>query len=426
MAGVDRARLLDCLERLARIGADPAGGVTRLGLSAEEGRARAFLREICREAGLVTWTDAAANLFVTRPDRAAGHPVLLIGSHVDTVVQGGRLDGAYGVVAAIEVLRACTASELRLPYEPVVVAFSNEEGALVQYPFWGSRAMCGLLEGGTRARDRTGRSVRAYLAEGDGDPDRLAEAVWEPGSIAAFLELHIEQGPVLERRGVPIGVVAGIVGRTILEIEVLGQAQHAGTTPMQERRDALVAAAEVVLGVRRIAAGLDVCSTATVGYLEAAPNSTNTVPGTARLTAEVRDTDPLRLARGEAAVRAVCERAGRATGCRVVPRVAMRSRPVETDTAIQQVIAEAADELGLAHLAMPSGAGHDAQIVQAVAPVGMIFVPSTAGVSHAPAEDTPAEALAQGADVLLRTVLRLNHPPDRLSRVSGTEPALRR
>jgi N-carbamoyl-L-amino-acid hydrolase len=295
---IDDARMLSCLRQLGTIGADPAGGVTRLGLSPQENAARAFLGEISELAGLVATTDPAGNLFIRRPHmQCTDSPVLLVGSHVDTVVQGGWLDGSYGVVAALEVLRTLHEHDVQLPVEMVVVAFANEEGALIQTPFWGSRALCGSLEWGLDAKDRAGRPVSTYLDQAGGSPEHLADAAWPAGSISAYLELHIEQGPWLERLGIPIGVVEGIVGRTILDIDIMGEAQHAGTTPMSDRRDALVAAAELVLAVRRIAAQDAVCITATTGYLEAYPNVTNTIPGTARLTAEVRDIDADRLAR---------------------------------------------------------------------------------------------------------------------------------
>ncbi|MFV2099240.1 Zn-dependent hydrolase [Micromonospora sp. LOL_014] len=403
---IDGARMIEELELLGEIGADPAGGVTRLGLSAQENAARDFLRDRCGAAGLHVETDPAGNLFARRPGppRAPG-PVLLVGSHMDTVVQGGRLDGAYGVIAALEVLRVLHEHRVDLPVEMVVVAFANEEGALIQAPFWGSRALCGSLENPLDATDRAGRPVSAYLTESGGTPERLADAVWPPGSVAAFLELHIEQGPSLERHGVPVGVVEGIVGRTILDIDVTGEAQHAGTTPMPDRRDALVAAAEIVLATRRIAAEDGVCTTATTGYLTATPNVTNTVPGEVRLSAEVRDTDPVRLARGEAVLREQCARVAAASGCRIGVRAAMRSRPVSTAPPLRGVIREAADLLGLKHRTMPSGAGHDAQIVAQLAPIGMIFVPSSRGVSHAPGEDTLPGDLVNGANVLLHTVL---------------------
>jgi beta-ureidopropionase / N-carbamoyl-L-amino-acid hydrolase len=403
---VDGARMIRCLEELGTIGADPAGGVTRLGLSQEENAARAFLGDLCVAAGLKPETDPAGNLLVRIPGAQRGEaPVLLVGSHIDTVVQGGRLDGAYGVVAAIEVLRAIHDHGIELPVEMVVVGFTNEEGALIQTPFWGSKALCGSLENGLAATDRAGRPVSSYLVQAGGSPDQLMDAAWPPGSVAGYLELHIEQGPSLERQGIPIGVVEGIVGRTILDIDILGQAQHAGTTPMPDRRDAMVAAAEIVLGARRIAAERAVCATATTGYVQAYPNVTNTIPGKVRLTAEVRDTDPGRLTQAEADLRAECARVAAASGCRVDVRVGMRSRPVSTAARLRGVIRQAAETLGLAHVAMPSGAGHDAQIVAALAPIGMIFVPSRNGISHAPGEDTAPSDLIHGANVLLHAVL---------------------
>ncbi|HEX6344254.1 Zn-dependent hydrolase [Umezawaea sp.] len=403
---VDGERLLGRLEELGKIGADPAGGVTRLGLSAQENAAMAYLRDLCAEAGLETETDPAGNLLLHRPHtRRGAAPVLLVGSHVDTVVQGGRLDGAYGVIAALEVLQVLHEHDVDLPVEMVAVAFANEEGALIQTPFWGSRALCGSLEDGLAAEDRAGRPVSAYLTRAGGSPERLQDAAWPPGDIAAYLELHIEQGPSLERLGVPIGVVDGIVGRTILDVEVVGEAQHAGTTPMADRRDAMVAAAEIVLAVQRAATERAVCATATTGYLEAHPNVTNTITGTVRLTVEVRDTDPGRLVRGEADVREECARVAAASGCTVDVRASMRSRPVSTAPPLRDAVRGAADTLGLAHLTMPSGAGHDAQIVALVAPIGMIFVPSKRGISHAPGEDTDPLDLVHGANVLLHSVL---------------------
>ncbi|GID32389.1 Zn-dependent hydrolase [Paractinoplanes brasiliensis] len=410
---IDGARLIDTLERLGEIGADPAGGVTRLGLSPEEDAARTFLGDRYAAAGLEAETDPAGNLFVRRPGTSRGKPVLLVGSHVDTVVQGGRLDGAYGVVAALETLRVLHEHRVELPVEMVVVAFANEEGALVQTPFWGSRMLCGSLDDPLGATDRSGRPVGAHLAATGCAPDRLADVAWPPGSVAAFIELHIEQGPSLERQGVPIGVVEGIVGRTILDVDVTGEAQHAGTTPMADRRDALTAAAEIVLAVRRIAAEDRVCATATTGFVAAAPNVTNTIPGAVRLSVEVRDTDRARQARGEGVVREQCARVAASSGCRIEVTATMRSRPVSTAPFLRGVIRQAADRLGLPHLTMPSGAGHDAQIVARIAPVGMIFVPSRRGISHAPGEDTAPGDLVNGANVLLHTVLAAQAELDR-------------
>jgi beta-ureidopropionase / N-carbamoyl-L-amino-acid hydrolase len=408
---IDRIRFERTLRELAEIGADPRGGLSRLGLSQAENEARAYLSEASRAAGLYPQVDPAGNLLVRRPSADPQRPALLIGSHLDTVVQGGWLDGAYGVVAALEVLAALSENEIECPREPVAVGFANEEGALVQYPFWGSRALTGTLADGGKACDRTGQPVERYLRAFGSDLNRLAETAWAPGSISGYLELHIEQGTVLERRRIPIGVVEAIVGRAIFEISVLGTAGHAGTTAMCDRQDALAAAACLVLKVESIAAELGLCRTATVGYLDVMPNTTNTIPGTVRLTAEIRDTDGERLRTAETVLRSMAASVAGSRDLSVTVRKAHQSDPVATDPSLRAAVENAALSLGLACLAMPSGAGHDAQIVAMAAPVGMIFVPSKDGMSHVPAEDTEADALIAGANVLLHSVLALQDEP---------------
>jgi beta-ureidopropionase / N-carbamoyl-L-amino-acid hydrolase len=406
---IDRARFERILRELACIGADPCGGVTRLGLSTAESEARAYLSDVSRGAGLVPEIDPAGNLLIRRPSADPRAPVLLLGSHLDSVRQGGWLDGAYGVVAALEVLTVLVQQAVDCRLEPVAVGFANEEGALVQYPFWGSRALAGELVGADDARDRDGRSARSYLLAAGGDPVRLAKAAWRPGSIAGYLELHIEQGVVLEQRQIPIGAVDSIVGRTIFEIEVHGEAGHPGTTPMTGRKDALTAAAQLVLKVESIAAELCMCSSAMVGFLHVAPNTTNTIPGAVRLTAEIRDTNRDRIRSSGAVLESMAAKVARDRGIEIVVRKASQSDPVATDPAIRSAVEQAARSLSLECLAMPSGAGHDAQIVAAIAPAGMIFVPSKDGISHTAAEDTAPDALVSGADVLLHSVLLLRH-----------------
>jgi len=409
---IDRERFERTLRELACIGADPRGGVSRLGLSAAESEARAYLSDVSRGAGLVPLIDPAGNLLIRRPSADPRVPVLLLGSHLDTVRQGGWLDGAYGVVAALEVLTVLVQQAVDCRLEPVVVGFANEEGALVQYPFWGSRALTGTLVGAEDAGDRDGRSARSYLLAAGGDPGRLADAAWQPGSIAGYLELHIEQGVVLEQRQIPIGAVHSIVGRTIFEIEVHGKSGHPGTTPMTGRKDALTAAAQLVLKVESIAAELNMCYSAMVGFLEIAPNTTNTIPGTVRLTAEIRDADGERIRSSEAVLESMAAEVSRDRRTEIVVRKASQSDPVATDPAIRSAVEQAARSLGLECLAMPSGAGHDAQIVAAIAPTGMIFVPSKDGISHAAGEDTAPDALVCGADVLLHSVLLLGRGLD--------------
>ncbi|HEX5294220.1 MAG TPA: Zn-dependent hydrolase [Streptosporangiaceae bacterium] len=413
--GVDGARLMQTLRQLARVGADPRGGVSRLGLTAAERDAREYLGELSEGAGLAARVDAAGNLLIGRADAVPGRPVMLMGSHLDSVLQGGWLDGAYGVTAALQVLEILAREAGDSWYEPVVVGFANEEGALVQCPFWGSRALTGTLDAAGLACDRDGRPAGDYLKAAGGDPAALADAAWPAGRIAGYLELHIEQGPVLEQRRVPIGVVSEIVGRRIFEIELRGVAAHAGTTPMAGRRDALTAAARLILQVERLATELAACATATVGFLSVAPNMTNTVPGVVGLTAEIRDPDPARLLAGAGRLAAVAAGVQRETGVEVAVRETSHAAAVATSPVLRDVVAGSARELGLPSLTMPSGAGHDAQVVAGLAPAGMIFVPSKGGLSHTPGEDTAAAELVDGADVLLFSMLALAGDPGDLA-----------
>lgn len=406
---VDGTRLLHVLAEVSRFGAQPGAGITRTGLGAEEAQARAYLAELYRRDGLAARTDQAGNLIVRRRGADPGRPVLLLGSHVDTVVHGGRLDGTYGVVAACEVVRTLARRGTDLAYEPVAVAFSNEEGARFPYPFFGSLGLTGQLDvvRATTMTDRDGTPLPDALRAAGGDLDTVEAAAWPAGSIAGYLELHIEQGPVLEDRHIPIGVVEAITGRTIVDITVRGVQGHAGTTPMSLRRDALVAAARVVLAVQGLATSRDLCAVSTVGVLDSEPNVTNVVPGTVRLTAEIRDGRPERLRAAESALVAELPVLGAATGTRIDADLRQVTRPTQTDHRLREAIVAAAGDLGLAHLEMFSGAGHDAQIVARSAPIGMVFVPSHDGISHAPQEYTDDDLLVAGADTLLHAALRL-------------------
>ncbi|MEU4765914.1 Zn-dependent hydrolase [Actinosynnema sp. NPDC023794] len=409
---VDGALLLRRLAAISRIGARPGRGITRLGLTPEETAARAHLAEQCRRDGLVARTDEAGNLVVRRPGAVRpDRPVLLMGSHIDTVVDGGRLDGTYGVMAACEVLRVLAAHDVELAYEPVAVAFTNEEGAFFPYPFFGSLGLVGRVDTDhARRMTANGVALPDALRAAGGDLDAIADAAWPAGSVAGYLELHIEQGPVLEQAGVPIGVVQAITGRTILDITVRGDQDHAGTTPMWARRDALTVAARAVLAIEKLARTRDLCRVSTVGRISVDPGTTNVIPGTARLTAEIRDGRADRLRAAELAITTELAQLAEATDTEIEVLPARITQPVATDGALSRAIADAAEGLGLRHAALDSGAGHDAQVVAALAPIGMIFVPSRDGISHAPHEDTDDTHLVAGADTLLRTVLGVARP----------------
>jgi N-carbamoyl-L-amino-acid hydrolase len=404
---IDGRLMLRRLATISTFGAEPGPGITRTGLSREEVAAREYLAAECRRDGLVPHTDQAGNLIVRRPGADPARPVVLLGSHVDTVVNGGHLDGMYGVIAACEVLRTLATADL--PAEPVVVAFTNEEGAAFPYPFFGSLGLVGGVNTAEACTmtDPADRSLRDALRDAGGDLDRIHDAAWPAGSIACYLELHIEQGPLLESRGVPIGVVESITGRTIVDVTIRGSQGHAGTTPMHLRRDALPVAARVVLAVQRLSAARDLCAVSTVGVIQAHPNVTNVIPGTVRLTAELRDGDAARLLAAEETLVGELLQLGAATDVDIDVTTRPITQPVRTSETACRAIAAAADDLGLEHLPMFSGAGHDAQIVASIAPVGMILVPSRGGVSHAPTEHTDDEHLVLGARTLLRSVLRL-------------------
>ena len=406
---VNGDRLLHDIDSLAEIGAGQEGtGISRPGFSPAEDAAREFMRSLAARSGLATRVDAAGNLIASRCGQGPVAPTLVLGSHLDTVVNGGRLDGAYGVLAAFEVLRVLAEQGVTTTVEPMAVAFSNEEGALYPCPFFGSRAYSGLpVDVDCPGRDDV--PLRGPLARAGGDPGHV-ESASAAGAVAAYLELHIEQGPVLENDSVPIGIVNSICGRTILDIDLCGQTSHAGTTPMTARADALAAAARVMLAVETVSAVRRLCAVSTTGRIEAHPNVTNVIPGTARLSAEIRDGSAASLAAAEEAILADISRIAAETGVRIEARVTTRSSPVRTDSSLFSAIADAAAGLNLKSAPIASGAGHDAQIVARIAPIGMIFVPSRAGLSHAPGEDTSAEHLVAGADVLLQTALKLSAP----------------
>lgn len=403
---VNAQRLLDRLQALAGIGADGRGGVTRMAFTPEDHAARQWLRETLAASGLEARTDAGANLVAHRPGALAGPPVLMIGSHIDTVAGGGRLDGAYGVIAAMEVLTTLHERGIETAAPVVAIAFTNEEGATFPLPMWGSRVVTGTLDGvDLGARDRTGRSLGDALAEAGGDLDRLASARWQPGSVAAFLEAHIEQGPVLERTGRDIGVVDAVVGRLMHDVVLRGRAGHAGTSPMDGRRDALVAAARVVEAVRRLA--LDgPCQAATVGRLDVEPDMSNVVPGRVSLSTDLRAAERDRLALADRELRAELGRIAAGAGVEIEVAAVDEIRPAPMDPRLRAVIQAAADGLGHPWMTLPSGAGHDAQVMATLAPAGMLFVPSRDGISHSHSEHTDEAQLVRGADVLLHSVLR--------------------
>lgn len=400
---VNGERLHANLAALGRIGRNPAtGGINRLAFSDADREARTFVTDLMRAAGLRTSVDAAGNLIGRRAGRDGTLAPLMLGSHIDSVPEGGNYDGPVGSLAAIEVGHTLAEHNVATRHPLEVVIFSNEEGGKT-----GSRAMSGEVE--ARELDlvtASGKTIRDGLAFIGGEPGNLDRARRARGTIAAFLELHVEQGGVLERGGIDIGVVMGIVGIKRWNVTVTGFANHAGTTPMDARQDALLAAGRFIDAVHRTARGMPGSQVATVGRIAAEPGAPNVIPGRVTLSLEVRDLDAAKMDQVFGEIQRAAETIGRETATTFEFQLFYTSHAAPTDEALRLLIEEAAAGLRFSTQRMPSGAGHDAQSIALLAPVAMIFVPSVGGISHAPRELTHPEDVAAGATLLLHTLLK--------------------
>jgi allantoate deiminase len=400
MSPASAVRIDEFLTELGKIGRDPKGGWSRLAFSAEEREAHGLFRHWLEGYGLETSTDAVGNSYGVLPG-SQNLPALMSGSHLDTVYQGGNFDGAVGVAAAVEIARLL-AQDGGLRHPLRVVAFAGEEGARFGAPCIGSRLTTGAYGSQTLQQlvDRNG--VTAYeSAEKVGlDPAAASAARWDFDDIECFVEVHIEQGRVLEARKRPIGVVHSIGGSTRVELVFEGRADHSGATPMWLRRDALVAAAEFVLAVERRARS-HATTVATVGRLDVEPNSLTTVPGRVLLNLDVRDIDSERqrdLAESllDDAVRIA---SGREVG--VTARRLSDQSPVVLHGSVQSVLAGAASRQEVPFITMPSGASHDAAHIAKHVPTGMVFVPCRDGISHSPVEHADPQRIADAVDVVV-------------------------
>lgn len=405
LLSIDSCRLLQRLDELGRIGATAAGGVSRLALSDEDKFGRDRVVAWMKEVGLDVRIDQVGNLLGFRAGQADEAPVLF-GSHLDSVREGGRLDGAYGVLAALEVMETLQRAGVRTRRPLVMVAFTNEEGARYAPDMQGSLAFVGDL------------SVEEALAVIGFDGSTFGAELRRIGYAGdfpcasvrphAYVELHIEQGPRLEREGIRIGAVEAITGISWQEVILRGAANHAGTTPMDLRRDAGLVAARIIAYLRDLAADLGPEQRATCGMIAFHPNVINVIPDEARLSVDLRHTDEAALRQAEERLAAFIERTAAQEGveagiCRLV-----YVSPARCDAGVVAVIEAAAARLGFSCRRMASGAGHDAQILARHFPAAMIFIPSRDGISHSPAEYSSPEDLAAGANVLLQTVLTLS------------------
>jgi N-carbamoyl-L-amino-acid hydrolase len=403
-AAVDERRLWQRHAEMAKIGGTAKGGVNRQALTEEDGRARARLAVWAKARGFAVSSDAIGNLFVRRPGRDPQATPVVTGSHLDSQPTGGRFDGTYGVLAGFEVLEALedTGIETRRPVE--VVAWTNEEGSRFQPGCMGSMVFSGRLrlEDALAVADRTGATVRDAL-----DALGLAGLELRAPQAAAYVEAHIEQGPLLEAEGRTIGAVTGIQGCRWFAIELRGEEAHAGTTPHTVRKDAFKAALAICAALEQLMADPEDRVRFTVGRFEVAPGSPNTVPGHVFFTVDFRHPDPAVLTRLGDRVALVAREHAR--GCAVSVTETLTSPPVAFDERIVNRVAATAEALGLPHRRMVSGANHDARFLAELCPTGMIFVPCERGVSHNEAENARPGDLAAGARVLAEVLLELAH-----------------
>ena len=408
---IDPARLRNRLERLSYHGRKPGGsfadGVNRVAYSTADLTARAWVIDEIKGMDVVPRIDAAGNIFA-RFGGQPNQPAILFGSHIDSVPTGGNFDGDLGVFGAMEVIQAVQAAKVQTRHPIEMVVWAHEESTAFGVGTAASRIVAGDLQAGDMDKVWNGMKRSDAIKRIAGNPAEIETAIRGKGTWHSYVELHIEQGGSLDKAKVPIGIVEGIVGIHRYEVVIEGMTNHAGTTPMNERHDAMVAASSLTLAVRDIASRRQGRQVGTVGRIEIEPNSPNVIPGRATLSIEFRDLSVATLRELGDAIKARAAEIAKDTGTAITFTLAGTNEPAMATGGVRDAIGRAASAAGLQTMTLPSGAGHDAQQIAKIAPMGMIFVPSVGGISHSPRELTSWDDCAHGADVLLRTVLELD------------------
>jgi len=401
---IDSQRINSHLSELAQFGKTAEGGTSRVAYSDLDLKAREFVMKLMRDAKLEVTVDAAGNIVGRRTGTDQSLKPLMIGSHIDSVPDGGSYDGQVGSMGAIEVAQTLADRNVKLRHPLEVVIFQNEEGGTV-----GSAAMArGLTEKDLSVVSNSKKTIREGIKFIGGDPDQVSRPLRKKGDLVAYVELHIEQGGSLYAEKIDIGVVEGIVGVYWWEVTVEGFANHAGTTPMNQRRDALLAAAKYIEAVNRVVTSIPGRQVGTVGKIQVFPNAFNVVPGRVNTSLGLRDLDEAKVQMMFEKIQAEVKQIESATGTKFEFKQVNSSKPALTDNRIRNAIDDSAKSLGFSTKLLPSGAGHDAQEIADLCPVGMIFVPSRDGISHSPREYSKPEEITNGVNVLLQTVLKLD------------------
>ena len=405
---VNADRLRQTLEALSvfgrREGGTFADGVSRVAYSDADVAGRKYVMGLLRDAGLEPHIDTGGNIHALRPGQDSSLPAILFGSHIDSVPSGGNFDGDVGSLSALEIMRTLREQNVRTRHPLHLAIWQNEEGGVV-----GSTIAAGEFPPASLQHvSSSGLTIEQGIRKIGGDPTRLAEARIPKGSFRAYLELHIEQGGNLAKAGVPIGVVEGIVSIDEYDVTIRGFANHAGTTPMPERRNALLAAAKLIELVQQVVTAEPGRQVGTVGHIEVSPNARNVVPGFVKCSVELRDLSDQKIARLGEQIQERAQPIAKDTGTEISFEKMEHDPPAVATPEIQSLIEKAAAGLGLKTMRLPSGAGHDAQMMARLGPMGMIFVPSQNGISHSPKELTLWPDVANGANVLLQTILLLD------------------
>lgn len=406
---VNQDRLENRILELAKFGLQENGETERVAFSDADVAAQQWMIQKLKDLGLQVHIDFAGNIIGKREGKKSALKPISFGSHIDRVPNGGNYDGCVGSMASLEILEVLKENKIRTKHPLEIIIFSNEEGGVM-----GSRAIAGHLgKSALSVVNSTGYAMGEGIMRLGGDTTRIAEVARKKDEIAAFLELHIEQGGTLEKENIQIGIVEGIVGLKWWEVEFTGFSNHAGTTPMNSRQDALLAAAKFIVAVNEVTTSFDGAQVATVGKIKAEPGAPNVIPGKVITGLEIRDLSSEVITAVYEAIKAKGEAIAKTSNVTIeFQALDTTADPAIMTPIIQDAIVASAEKLNLSTKRMPSGAGHDAQDMALIAPTGMIFVPSRGGISHSPKEFTSAEDMANGANVLLQTILALDKKLD--------------
>ncbi len=401
---VNEQRILSRINELGKIGRDEQGRGYRVAYTKGDIAGRAWLMELMKKAGLEVSIDAGGNIIGKRQGKNPSLKPIAFGSHIDMVPDGGNYDGPLGSISALEVIEVLNEKKMTTNHPLEVLIFQNEEGGLV-----GSRAMTGnLAKEDLSQKSTSGLTLGEGIKAIGGDPARLAAAARKKGDLAAFLEIHIEQSKVLETRKMDVAIVEGIVGISDWDITVTGIANHAGSTPMNDRQDALIAAAKLVLAVNEVVNSYDGAQVGSVGKMAVLPGAPNVIPGKVTMSLQMRDLSQEKVMKMFADIEKRAAQIAKETRTEIAFAHLRSSTPTITNQKIQEKMMQTAKSLGLSCLKMQSGAGHDTQEMARLGPVGLLFIPSKGGISHNPKEYSSPAEVANGANVLLQTILAID------------------